>query len=479
MNSHQISFFRLLCAALTLLFFASCDDTTGSVGITMSEQTDALRVSTDTFNIVSSSVRAGAVVSRSTVAYLGKIRDPETGAYITSSSMLQYASVEGYTPFPEVGLIEHTEGGQPIADSCEIRLFYSNYYGDKKTPIKIKAMEMATPMEEISKYYTDFDPVAEGYIRTDGIAEERTFTLDNQNLTEEDLEDSDDMPFIRIKLDGPYTDTQGNTYNNFGTYIMRMYYAHPEYFKNNYAFTHHVMPGFYFQTVAGLGAMAYVNLSQVRVFFKKTDEEEERLASFGSTEEVLQTTTIESDEATLNKLVAQTSCTYIKSPAGIFTKLSIPVDEIMYGHANDTINSARIIIPRESNTTQSDYHLSPPEALLLVPASQYDDFFENNRLPDNKTTFIASYNSTASSYTFSNISSLVAAMYKGNRTTGWNEVLLIPVTLNTITTTSNGSSVQKVIGISHDMTPTSTRLKGGLAAGDNGIKISVIYSSLH
>lgn len=478
MKKH-FSIFSIFVFSLFALAFTSCDDTTEGVGFTMTDQSDVLTVSTDTFNVLSQSVKAGAVVSRSTIAYLGKIRDPETGAYITSNSMIQYASVEGYTPFPDASLIEHQEGGKPIADSCEIRLFYNNTYGDKLAPIKIKAMEMSKPMEETGHIYTDFDPEAEGYIREGGIAQERTFTLDNKNLTEADLEDSDDIPFLRIKLEGPYTDANGVTYNNFGTYLMHTFYAHPEYFNNNYAFTHHVLPGFYFKTMSGLGAMAYVHLSQIRVYYKQVEEEDERLASFGSTEEVLQTTYIENDDATLDQLVGQTSCTYIKSPAGIFTQLTLPVNEMLVGHENDTINSARIIVPRESNSQQSDYHLSIPTSLLLIPATEYESFFENKCLPDNKTTFLASYNATSSSYTFSNISSLIAAMRKSSHSDArWNKVLLIPVTLKTVTTTVSGSSTQRVIAVSHDMTPTSTRLKGGLAAGDNGIKISVIYSKL-
>lgn len=470
---------NLFILTLIACCLTACDDTTESLGFTMTEQTDVLTVSTDTFNVISQSVKAGAVISRNTTAYLGKIRDPETGAYITSNSMLQYSSVEGYTPFPEVSRIEHTSGGNPIADSCEIRLYYNNSYGDKLSPIKIKVMEMSKPMEELNHIYTDFDPEAEGYIRTGGLQQERTFTLDNKNLSSADLKDSDNMPFLRIKLEGPYTDVNGVTYDNFGTYIMQTYYAHPEYFANNYVFTHRVVPGFYFKTVAGLGAMAYIHMSQLRIYFKDTDEEDERIASFGSTEEVLQTNYVENDDNTLEQLVGQTSCTYIKSPAGIFTQLTIPVNDIIAGHERDTINSARIIIPRESNTQASDYHLDMPAYLLLLPAADYESFFENKSLPDNKTSFIASYNASQSSYTFSNISSLISVMRKSNQSDSrWNKLLLVPVSVKTITVNVNNTSQERIISVSHNMTPTSTRLKGGTAAGDNGIKISVIYSKL-
>ena len=57
-------------------------------------------------------------------------------------------------------------------------------------------------------------------------------------------------------------------YNNFGTYILRTYHQHPEYFKNSYNFVHNVIPGFYIKNTGGLGSMAYINSSQLRINFK-------------------------------------------------------------------------------------------------------------------------------------------------------------------------------------------------------------------
>ena len=466
----------LLFISYSALILTSCDDTTGSLGLSMSEESDQLNVTAQTFNLTSKSVITGAVVSTSTTAYVGKVRDPETGAYITASSMMQFAALESYVPFPEASKIANTENNLPVADSCEIRFYYNKFYGDGLAPMKFKVTELSKPMEETSKYYTDFDPEANGYLRTNGFAEERVFTLNNQNLTEEELEESGSEQFLRIRLNSPYTDKDGNTYNNFGTYLMRTYYAHPEYFKSNYKFLHNVMPGIYVKTSSGLGAMAYIELAQLRVYFTKTDSEVAQLASWGSTEEVLQTSTVENDENTLTTLAAATDCSYLKSPAGIFTEITLPVDEIMNGHSGETLNSAKIVLSRENNEVSSDYHLNIPGAVLLVPVDQYKEFFEQGKLPDSKQTFISQYSSQQGTYTFSNISTLITEMYKGDRTSAnWNKVYIVPVTLNTVTQTVNNSTVEKVIGVNHNMTPSSAKLKGG-ANATSDLQISVIYS---
>lgn len=468
----------LLFVFLLSLLLTSCDDNTGSLGLSMSEETDQMTVSSGSFNLSSRSVIVNSVVSTSATAYIGKVRDPETGAYITGSSMLQFAAIEGYEPFPAASLIEHTQGGKPVADSCEIRLFYDEYFGDELTPIKLKVMEMGQPMTETSKYYTDFNPETAGYVRANGFAEERIFTLDNKNLTEAELDDTDSQHFMRIRLNDPYTDKDGNTYNNFGTYLLQTYYAHPEYFSSSYKFLHNVQPGIYIKSTSGLGAMVYVSLAQLRVYFKRTDREVAQLASWGSTEEVLQTTTIENDNSTLSQLAAQTNCSYVKSPAGMFTEITLPVDQIMNGHTGETLNSAKVVLTRENNQVNSDYHLDVPQALLLVPVDQYKDFFENNKLPDSKETFIASYNASQASYTFSNISTLIAAMYKGSRTSAnWNKVYVIPVALTTVKQTVSGTAMEKVIGVHHEMTPRSAKLVGGTADSGN-LVIDVIYSKL-
>ena len=62
--------------------------------------------------------------------------------------------------------------------------------------------------------------------------------------------DDDYTPNIRIKLDKAYTDKNGVTYNNYGTYIMRKYCENPGFFlQNSYNFIHNVVPGFYFKTL--------------------------------------------------------------------------------------------------------------------------------------------------------------------------------------------------------------------------------------
>ena len=277
---------------------------------------------------------------------------------------------------------------------------------------------------------------------------------------------------------------------------MNEYYKHPEYFKNAYAFIHNLVPGFYFKTTSGIGSMAYIRLSQLNVYFRhkttytntdgtKKDTIYAAMASFPGTEEVLQTTRIQNDQNVISQLVADPSCTYIKSPAGVYTELTLPVTQIVekkytvggkeYSHKNDTINSAKVVLRRINNTQDSKYTLGAPTTLLMLPKSDAKAFFENNRTADYKTSFLASYSSSTNTYTFNNIGSLIKNLYdKADRSNSeWNKVVLIPVSVSYDTS----SGVTELISVSNDMSMTSTRLvRGDDDTKNSKITISVIYS---
>lgn len=472
-------------AIMSCITIASCDDTTDSIGNSLTDNMDMLKVTTDTFNVATRSIVADSVLSRSTTGYLGKIRDIETGNYITGDFMAQFSTLENYK-LPEKDSIVSLQDGEVIADSCSIRLFYTDYYGDSLATMNITAYEMNEPMKEGVKYYSNFDPIAEGLIRNDGMKINKTYTLTDLSISDEDRADeSSYTPNIKINLNKPYTDKNGVTYNNYGTYIMRMYYEDPDRFKNSYNFIHEVCPGFYFKTNDGIGSMAYITVSQLNIYFRYlNDSTYVGTTSFSATEEVLQTTNISNDKQNIADLANDNTCTYLKTPAGIFTEITLPVDEITENHSNDTINTAKISLTRINNNTHDEYSLSAPSTLLMIPKDSLYTFFENGDNVDYKKSFIATYSSSTNQYTFNNISGMITYMAdikrKGlaensnwlNEHPDWNRVVVIPVSV----TTNSSSQIVKIV---HDMSLTSTKLVGGSENPYEPIKINVIYSKFN
>ncbi|MDE5570583.1 MAG: DUF4270 domain-containing protein, partial [Prevotella sp.] len=367
------------------------------------------------------------------------------------------------------------------ADSCFISVIINGYQGDSLAAMKLNIRELAKPVEESRTYYTNFDPAAEGYLRTSAGAINQSMVYSMTDLT---LSDSLRNVYrkngyymnVRIPLNNDYTDKNGKLYSakegGYGTYLMKTYYEHPEYFKNSKTFTRNVCPGFYITCTDGLGVITEVAYTQLTTYFHQTLKDTTYVGNvnLNATEEVLQTTHITNNKENINKLVADNECTYLKTPAGIYTEVTMPVEDIKRGHENDTITSARIIFSRMNDKSNlSDMVLEEPTNLLMVEADSLYTFFENSRVPNNKTSYLATYNSTYKTYTFNNLSTLINHLWaRRNQSPNWNKVVLIPVQVESTSST--------VSAVSNEMNVNSIRLVGGSQNKHTPVRISVIYN---
>jgi hypothetical protein len=347
--------------------------------------------------------------------------------------------------------------------------------------MKLMVEELDKPIEENKLYYSNFDPEANDYIRNDGLKQAKMYSMVDLTLSDSARAarlNKNYYSYINIPLNKQYKAKDGTVYKNYGTYLMRTYYQHPEYFKNSISFIKNVCPGFYFKTVDGQGVMAEVLNVQMEVKFKykSNDTEYDGSKVFYGTEEVMQTTHIANEKGKIDSLVNVKNCTYLKTPAGIFTEVTLPVEQIKKGHINDSILSAKITFQRMADLNKkTDELLSDATQLLMIERDSLYSFFEKNNVTNNRTSFLAVFNATLNTYAYNNISSLINHMWsirsKGSK--NWNKVVLIPVKTSTVSTSSYTSAT--VTGINNEMGITSTRLVGGIKNPDNPT-ISIIYN---
>lgn len=465
----------LIIAALT---FAACDDTTEGIGGSITNKIDNINISNSAFNVTTKSIVADSVLSRNNMGLIGKMKDPETGNYVKGDYMTQLSVLPTFS-VDTLDYIKQANNGSIEADSCYLLVSYNASYGDTIAPMKVTAYEMTKPMSEDQEYYSNYDAFKEGWV-----SENNQHWSSNYNLS-----NTSDVKNFKIYLNKKY-EKDGKTYKNYGSYIMQTYAEHPEYFKTNFKFLHNVCPGFYIKNVGGTGNMAKIWNTELIFYWTrhKTINKDSTAVSIGynrfdGTEEVLQLNKIENDTENMKKLASQQNWTYLKSPAGIFTEVTLPIEDIMRGHEKDTLNTATISFPRLNNKDEDNaYNFATPSTILMVQKDSLKSFFEKSKLADNRTSYTASYSSTGTyknAYTFQNIANLVSAMYKNKgKGENWNKVVLVPV--NVITTTQGYTTV--ISKINHDMSLASTRLKRGIITTDsNGketspIQIKVIYS---
>lgn len=476
----------LIIAALT---FAACDDTTEGIGGSITNKIDNINISNSAFNVTTKSIVADSVLSRNNTGLIGKMKDPETGNYVKGDYMTQLSVLPTFS-VDTLDYIKQANGGSIEADSCYLLVSYNASYGDTIAPMKVTAYEMTRPMSENKEYYSNYDAFKEGWV-----SENNQHWSSNYNLS-----NTSDVKNFKIYLNKKYK-KDGKTYKNYGSYILQTYEKHPEYFKTNFKFLHNVCPGFYIKNVGGTGNMAKIWNTELIFYWTrhKTINKDSTAVSIGynrfdGTEEVLQLNKIENDTENLKKLASkdQEKCTYLKSPAGIFTEVTLPIEDIMKGHEKDTLNTATISFPRLNNENEDNpYNFATPSTILMVQKDSLQSFFEKSKLADSRTSYTASYSSTGTyknAYTFQNIANLVSAMYKNKgKGENWNKVVLVPV--NVITTTQGYTTV--ISKINHDMSLASTRLivgtddpnkdyttdeKTGKKVASGPIRIKVIYS---
>ena len=473
-----MKFIKLTAFLLAAFSMVACDDTTDTLGSSITNKVDNLTITDATYNVETQSLVAGPVLSKSNNGIIGRVKDPETGTYLTADYMTQMVPLSTFS-VDTLQYIKDANNGELRADSCYLLVSYQSTYGDSLAPMKVTAYEMSKPMTEDKNYLTDFDPMAEGYIAENGYHNSATYSLSKATGN------------FKIYLNKPYI-KDGVTYDNYGTYMLKTFVEHPEYFKSNYQFLKNVCPGFYIKHEGGIGNVADVWNTEVQFYWsrqktiKASDGVTDSIAKgygfnrIDGTEEALQTNHIVNDAASIASLAADQSCTYLKSPAGIFTEVTLPVEEILKGHENDTLNTASITFPRINNTeTNNQYTFDTPSYVLMIPKDSINFFFENGDVVNNRNSFYASYSSgTTNGYTFSNISNLITAMSKKKGSSvNWNKAVLIPITVSTVVE-NNSTMISKM---THIMSLTSTRLVKGTHSENaqdmsSPIQIKVIYS---
>lgn len=450
--------FRLpiLCgtAILMALSTASCDDSTGTLGVDMMPTTDFVEKQYASYDVAANSYAVGdSVLARSSVSYLGRYTDPETNTIVKSDFLAQFHCSEAFS-FPD-------SVNNDSVTSVEIRLFVEDFVGDSLATFKLSVYPLNAVMDPDQNYYTNIDPTR----YYDASAEPITtkwFTLADHTLTDEDRASSSYSNNIRIALP-----------REVGQQIYDAYRANPEYFANTDAFLHSGLPcskGMYFKIESGDGAMAYIDVSQFNIYFRYYDSEYSRdttgVCQFASTEEVVQATRFENSR--LNLLTDNQHAAYLKSPAGIFTLAELPTDQI---ELNDTINSATLTFTRYNDKTEGNFKLAIPQTVLLVRLDDYlNGFFENYDLADGYTSYVTTFDESSNTYTFSNIAHLLTTIKQekaaGTATANADKVLVIPVQ-------ATYDSSSSLVRLNHDFSLQSAKLVGGV---DDRAKLEVIYS---
>ncbi len=433
-------------ATLAVLFVAtSCDENNIGMSIIDSES----EVISDTTYIVCSPEINDKVPPRTLTHLLGAI---SAKGYGTLKS-------DFVTEFMPASKIDTT--GVSISDIDSTRLLLripvGSFVGDSITPMKVNIYKLNKNLPY--PITSDFDP--KDYYNESDLLGSRAYAMTTTNqdsvmYKEYDSNTSSYNYYYLVSVTMP---------NSIGQGLYQLYKDNPETLKDPEAFAKY-FPGIYATTSYGNGRVAKVSSTMIRTHYRKHSTKSDgsdtiytQTANYlGVAPEVVTNNNISYTPSENIKSMIDAGDPVIVAPAGYNAKITLPITELLNKYKENekkgqtVLNTISMTIPVEEISNSFD--IEPPTYLLLVKATKKDDFFTDNKLPDSKTSFYASYDSTDKCYTFSGmrayLKGVIDGEYASEDQTTLESFYLIPVDATFTTSTSYYSGTTSTLT---EMTP--------------------------
>ena len=423
----------LIFFAIATLLFTGCKNEKGGLGAVIQPEEDMMIVAADTFIIESTNYCVPAISAQSDTMIIGEFFSPKYGP-TKADLMIQIAPPAGYE-FPG-------EEYRPTPDSLILTMFYNTWMGSPYAPLEFSIYEMNQERVEYSKQYlSNFEP---------GQFTDSTILMGKRLVTTIDLsrrdslhEDTAEVPFIRYKFD----DEQLQRFWNLPSEA----YASEDRFLDEFK-------GMYITTRYGQSTLIYLNQITMFLYYHYTynrggiDTVVNTSITFPANKEVRQ----------LNRYyhhnidqyaTCPDSINYIKSTAGIYPKIQLPLGKInqrikeRIGKRDLNINGAEIDIEAIDFDSEEVY-MDPPTYLLALTFEEFDDFIKHNTPPTavDTTQAMASYSVLTHSYSL-DIKYLLTKYLRHDISPDENlELILIPVDIEG--TMSNISRIKPLTKLS-------------------------------
>ena len=372
----------LLCL-FTGLFLFSCDDDLTKVGTTIQPPGDLITVYSDTFQMRATTVKIDSIFAKTSDCLLGEMYDPVYGI-IKADILCQFYCADGFQ-FP------YTPHNNKI-DSVELIIFLpTNSYGglaafgDTLTPMQVTVYPVNQPLNK--NFYSNDQP--EKYCDMNNPLGSATYTLYDLTVPDSLRETGDYSPMIRMKL--PVELGQkfyDETINNPSTF-------------NNQSSFNEFFPGIYITNTYGSGCLAQTagEYISMRMYYSIPYEYEEEEYSSDTLAVTSQWFFVSKDVIQINRFINSNidqlfeenpTHTYIKSPAGVCTKLVLPTTEISkeIDIKDRFINGFSLTLKYLPEDNRA-FTYAPPDYLLLLPEDSVSTFFEKGNIENNTTSYIS------------------------------------------------------------------------------------------
>lgn len=435
----------------------SCDDTS-EIGNIITQDSIAIVVDT-TFNLTGQSVSNSQVLSRSVTQMIGRVDAPGFGS-ISSDIVTQFMPSN---TLDTVGI------GINDIDSLRLIMMINNgdYTGDSVAPLGLEIYPLKRQLP--SPIYSNFDP-------SDYYDSSTRYASIIYNASAVGQPDSVQKLSYRMLSTTLPRDVAQRLYAAYRDNPKT--YATPSDFAQ-------IFPGLYIKNSFGNGRVTRIASTTMHMYYHKTYYDEDRQKDttvrragnyYAVTPEIVTNNNISlTIDPEIKARVAKGQA-IIVAPAGLDVQFRFPGAEMIEKYRRDiakgigVINTVEISIPVE--TIENKYNIQPPQYLLMTLSSKKDEFFQQNKMPDNLTSFYATYNSTTGKYDFTGLRDYLLDLLKKDQIT--DEDITFTLTPVSISFESNSSYYNTTTYITSVVPYVATPVMARLLI--EKAKISLVYS---
>lgn len=429
----KIKHLSLLLAIAGAFSLMSCEDNVSEIGGTIVP--GEVKITVDSIETVleAQTVYEPVYDARTMTKLLGRINAPEYGN-LDCAFVTQMLSANRLV-IPDSITVNDIDSMRLV-----MTVIRGSVTGDSLAPQQLKVFRLTKQLpKEITN---EFDPT--GYYDPDSPLGTQSYTL--SAIAKSDSAFLKDY-YIRIPVMLP-KELAVETFN--------AYKKDPTVFQWPETFNSY-FPGLYVKQNFGNGCIGTISAVQAFTYWHRTELRYEKdtenstesntkyhyvpytvrdsIALFSSQPEVLSSNMVKYEPSqSLRSLVARGN-RLITTPGGYQVKIKFPAKAIIDKYKNDlgrlsVISKLTMEIPAKSIT--NDFNIGVVPTLLMVKTSEREEFFNKNKIPDNKKSFYATYDSSKGSYSFTAFRDyIIELINKGEVTDEDIDFSLVPVILTT------------------------------------------------
>lgn len=480
---HLLLIAMAMCMLMTV---TSCDDEISEIGYTTRPQNDKIHIVTDTLQCGVATAYRDSIYVRTGYPLLGNITDPEYGSIKAGYLAQFYASTKLGLTYHEQDSITFdilrtsvpkalgfdTKNIYPSRfdslmnneiDSLTLRIYYTTYYGDSLSPMQLSiyALNKDAKLEQEPEkaFYSNYDFIK--YYNPDNLLGQKAYTAANRALSEADRKEAGSS-YIEVRLDE-------NMKERFFRSAVEAaiardasgkaaYPAYKDIFSSISSMRENFLSGVAIQPTFGDGSIIKVYNTAIWFYYRSyhrynkdgtilrnaTDTADSTYVTshvqvMAVTPDVVQMASLGLKDIKKEERLQDKESAYITSPQGYYTTLDLPIGHAirhMMDHENRKDSAYflgganfQLMCQKPQGALLSS---TPVDHVMMVEEAHMNQFFEQGKTPEAKSSAIGSYVADSISnqiyyYSFGNLSSLVLGLASNEAYGGWDKSMETPI----------------------------------------------------